>query len=322
MSSAGDSVHQSPTGCTSPVPGTQLVDRHGRVERRDVRRAVVGAVPEGADGRVDDEREQHAERDGRLHPVAVGAQRAGRDPRAAGVADAGDGCGGAGLGGGGGAARHPSARPTGGAEALVVRVGPERRVVVLVRDVDDLAGLGGPCRMPSVRATRLRSAARRATSSRSRWTSTVSPRCACSDATHVAQVGQLPGCRLQVVVRGHPRTSRSPSRTVAVHARILARDTVPRKASRREGMQTGRHGTPVGGGSRATTSSRRPSTRRGTTTSPRQRVGATSCSGCRASRSCSSASSCRRPTPWRIAALALAAPMLPLAAIIGSSWRR
>ena len=28
------------------------------------------------------------------------------------------------------------------------------------------------------------------------------------------------------------------------------------------------------------------------------------------------------PTPWRIAALVVAAPMLPLAAILGSSWRR
>ncbi|GAA4353295.1 hypothetical protein [Angustibacter luteus] len=28
------------------------------------------------------------------------------------------------------------------------------------------------------------------------------------------------------------------------------------------------------------------------------------------------------PTPWRIAALVLAAPLLPLAAVIGSSWRR
>ena len=28
------------------------------------------------------------------------------------------------------------------------------------------------------------------------------------------------------------------------------------------------------------------------------------------------------PTPWRIAALALAAPLLPLAAILGTSWRR
>ena len=28
------------------------------------------------------------------------------------------------------------------------------------------------------------------------------------------------------------------------------------------------------------------------------------------------------PTPWRIAALALAAPLLPLAAILGTGWRR
>ena len=27
------------------------------------------------------------------------------------------------------------------------------------------------------------------------------------------------------------------------------------------------------------------------------------------------------PTPWRIAALVLAAPLLPLAAILGTSWR-